>query len=158
MRRDDAGTTARYRLGSTETDADRRSDNNELLAIDTVGNLSQPTSRLPPRPARLIMMASLRLSRSASGFNEDATTPEQLRALSRVSIRLSYQKGEANEDIRRQMDERVISPASPDFLALFGGNWTLHGSFTVHFRLRRPRRDLAIAIGDDLFRLINESD
>jgi hypothetical protein len=100
------------------------SDNNELLAADTVGNLSQPTSRLPPRPARLIMIASLRPNRSASGFKEDATTLGQLRALSRVSIKPSYQKGEANEDIRRRMDKRVIAPTSPrcrDFLAPFGG-------------------------------------
>lgn len=37
----------RRRLGSAKTTPSAEADNNELLAADTVGNLSQPTSRIP---------------------------------------------------------------------------------------------------------------
>lgn len=52
MRRNDAddthhGGSASIRIGRDNTGR-RSSDNNELLAADTVGNLSQPTSYVPP--------------------------------------------------------------------------------------------------------------
>jgi len=93
--------SASIRIGRDNTGR-RSSDNNELLAADTVGNLSQPTSYVPPRLK--INYDSIATTKRALSYPDDwilvafraMPGPRALQhpdnyALSCVSIRFFYQ-------------------------------------------------------------------